>query len=59
VQGRDGPQGPEQLSLSFQAGPLPALKAGACPVAHYLAGRMALYLELVSGGTYRVDFNLL
>lgn len=59
VQGRDGPQRPEQFSLYFRADPLPVLKAGTYEVEHYLAGRIALYLDPLAGGTYRADFSLL
>lgn len=50
---------PEQFSLLFQADPLPELVAGSYEVEHYLAGRIALYLEPVPGARYRADFSLL
>jgi hypothetical protein len=59
VTGRNSATRPEQFSLLFQADPVPQLSAGSYEVEHYLAGRIALYLEPVPGAVYRADFNLL
>jgi hypothetical protein len=59
VTGADGAARPEQFSLFFQADPLPGLAAGSYEVEHYLAGRIALYLEPVPRARYRADFSLL
>jgi hypothetical protein len=59
VRRRSGAARPEQFSLFFQADPLPKLTAGSYQVEHYLAGRIALYLEPVPGARYRADFSLL
>ncbi len=59
VKGRNSVTRPEQFSVFFQANALPELTAGSYEVEHYLAGRIALYLEPVPGAVYRADFNLL